>query len=84
MTRICRWKPCQQPQASISTYCDEHRERARRNVLLALGLHAPTSLMWRDGDESWLLDEMGVADPKARVLVRGRLTASTTKGDAGK
>lgn len=53
----CRWGDCDAVKLSLSIYCADHHERARRNVLLALGAAAPRSLMWRPGDEVWLADE---------------------------
>jgi hypothetical protein len=52
----CDWKPCPLTRDGYSVYCAEHREEARMNVLRSLGMAAPTSLMWRDGDERRLLN----------------------------
>jgi hypothetical protein len=55
VSKRCTWKPCERPRFGISTYCADHTEEARRNVLRALGLYARESLMWQDGDEEWLM-----------------------------
>ena len=55
----CIWKPCPLSSVGLSVYCAEHTEEARRNTLLSLGSMARASLMWRDGDEKWLLPEVG-------------------------
>jgi len=54
--RLCGWKPCRSRAQEYSPYCPEHAEQARRNVLRALGVAAPRSLMWRKGDEEWLFE----------------------------
>ena len=51
----CSWGPCALVRDGYSVYCTKHREEARRNVLRSLGFAAPTSLMWRAGDEEWLM-----------------------------
>lgn len=61
---MCRWPKCDQGMIGPSPYCHLHREEARRNVLRALGLSARESLMWRDGDEEWL---MPVASERSEV-----------------
>lgn len=57
--KTCDWLPsaCDRPRNGVSTYCAEHAEEARRNVIRSLGLDAMKSLMWRDGDEKWLFGD---------------------------
>ena len=59
----CDWKPCERVRDGYKVYCAEHAETARLNVLRSLGMAAPTSLMWRDGDERRLLNLVLAKDP---------------------
>ncbi len=52
----CDWKPCTKARDGYKVYCVEHSEAARLNVLRSLGMAAPTSLMWREGDERRMFD----------------------------
>lgn len=71
MSKVCDWKPCAEPRHGLSVYCQQHAEQARRNVLSALGLGARESLMFRDGDEEWL---MPVRSERAEVERRKLFT----------
>ena len=57
LVKTCEW-PCSRPARDYSPYCEEHTETARRNVLRALGIGARSALMWREGDEEWLLKRL--------------------------
>jgi hypothetical protein len=52
----CQWQKgaCTKAALPISGYCPEHAERARRNILRALGPeYAPGSFLWRESDAEW-------------------------------